>query len=210
MIKTAIADDHPMMLEGLQKSLARYSCIALSGAYRNGKELLEGLKQKVPDVLLLDIQMPGQSGDELVPVLLKKYPDIKILIFTNFDSVLYANNLLQKGAGGYLLKTVEESVLIDAIKAVYDGEQFIAPELRGKLQQINDKIKKAVFSKFSLTPREKEILKLIADGNTCPEIASVLFLSIGTIENYRNTILLKLEAKNTAALVKKALQYGLI
>jgi len=198
-----------MMIQGLQHVLLRYPHISLSGTYLNGTELLSGLENVLPDVLLLDIQLPGRTGDELAPVILKKYPGLKILTLTNFDSTLYANNMIRLGVHGYLLKTAEEKVLIKAIETVSGGDIFIEEAMKDKMRQIDSKIRKAVSSKSSLTPREKEILQLLVNGDTCPEIAQKLFLSTGTVENYRVSILLKLDAKNTAALVSKALKLGL-
>ncbi len=208
-IKIAIADDHPMMIQGLQHVLLRYPHIALTGTYPNGNELLTGLDRALPDVLLLDIQMPGKTGDELAPVILKKHPDLRILILTNFDSTLYVNNMMKHGVHGYLLKTSEEKILVKAIETVFQGDIFIEEAMKEKMEQIAYKIKKAVSTKSSLTPREKEILQLLVNGLTCPEIAEQLFLSTGTVENYRVSILLKLDAKNTAAMVSKALKLGL-
>jgi len=208
-IKIAIAEDHPMMIQGLKYMLLRYPHVDLISTYLNGVELLEGLQHEVPDVLLLDIQLPGQSGDELAPIILKKYPDLKILTLTNFDSTLYASNMFKNGVHGYLLKTADEKVLIQAIEMVFQGQQFIEEAMKDKIDKVAYKIKKATSSKSSLTPREKEILQLLVNGDTCPEISKKLFLSTGTVENYRKNILLKLDVKNTAALVKKALQIGL-
>src|ERR1700744_6434281 len=122
-INISIADDHPMMIQGLQHLLAHYPHITLLGAYLNGEELLHGLQATVPDVLLLDIQLPGQSGDELAPILLKKYPGLRILILTNFDSALHVNTLFRHGVHGYILKSAEEKMLITAIETVYKGEE---------------------------------------------------------------------------------------
>jgi len=208
-IKIAIADDHPLVIGGLQNVLHRYSHIQLVNTYSNGTELLAGLEITLPDVLLLDIQLPGQTGDELAPLILKNYPDIKILVLTNFDSSLYVNNMFRHGVHGYLLKTANEKVLIRAIEDVYNGEQFIDDEMKVKLQRTALRIEKRKFSKSNLTPREKEILQLLVNGNTCPEIAKTLFLSVTTVVNYRASIMMKLEVNNTAAMVKKSLQLGL-
>ncbi len=209
-INIAIADDHPMMIQGLQHVLIRYEHIVLIGAYLNGDELLAGLELKTPDVLLLDIQLPGKTGDELAPVILKRYPDIKILALTNFDSALHASNMFKRGAMGYLLKTSDEQILINAIETVFKGEQFVEKQMQERLQQASIKVKKSEYSKTALTVREKEVLQLLVNGDTNAEIAEKLFLSFGTVDNYRKSLLLKLDVKNTAMLVKKALQMGLV
>lgn len=208
-IKIAIADDHPMIIDGVQNMLHRYPHITLTHTYSNGTQLLQGLQSDMPDILILDIQMPDKTGDELVPIILKKYPDLRILILTNFDSVLYAYNMFKRGAHGYLLKTAEKELIINAIEAIYNGDEYIETSMKEKLHQLKARIKQTVFSKSSLTPREKEILQLIIDGDTCPEISQKLFLSLSTVINYRTSIMLKLDVKNTATLVKKAFKLGL-
>lgn len=208
-IRIAIADDHPMIIGGLQKILAQLPHMLLTGAYANGKELLEGLQTTVPDVLLLDIQLPDKTGDELTPVVLKKYPGIKIIALTNFDSSLYIHNMFKCGVHGYLLKTSDEQELIRAIETVYHGGTYLEAELKVKMQQLEEKERKAVSLKSSLTNREKEILQHIVDGYTCTQTAEKLFLSVATVENYRVRILLKLDVNNAAALTKKALLLGL-
>ena len=208
-IKIAIADDHPMIIGGLQRILAQLPHMLLAGTYANGKELLEGLQTNVPDVLLLDIQLPDKTGDELTPIVLKKYPGIKIIVLTNFDSPLYIHNMFKSGVHGYLLKTSDEQELIKAIETVYHGGIFLEPELKVRMQQLEEKERKAVSLKSSLTSREKEILQYIVDGYTCTQTAEKLFLSVATVENYRVRILLKLGVSNAAALTKRALLLGL-
>ncbi len=208
-IYIAIADDHPMILDGLQNILPHYPDVVLKGSYKNGNALLEGLETFLPDVLLLDIQMPDLTGDELAPVLLKRYPDLKILVLTNFDSALYANNMFKRGVHGYLLKTAENSVLIEAIRTVYEGRQYLQDSMKEKIRQMSIRDKNASFSKSTLTPRELEILQLIVNGYSAPQIAEQCFLSQRTVVNYRTSIMLKLDVNNTAMLVKKALTSGL-
>ncbi len=208
-ITISIADDHPMIIDGLQNILPHYPNIVLKGSYKNGTSLLAGLEHYLPDVLLLDIQMPDITGDELTPILLKKYPDLKILVLTNFESALYANNMFKRGAHGYLLKTAENITLISAIEKVYQGEQFVEERMQEKIRQMNIREKNASFSKSTLTPRESEILQLLVNGYTAPQIAETCFLSLRTVVNYRTSIMLKLDVNNTAMLVKKALTMGL-
>lgn len=206
-IRIAIADDHPMIVDGLQNMLAGTPCIVLTATYSNGAQLLKGLQNDVPDVLLLDIQMPGKTGDELAAIILKKHPEIRIIALTNFDSALYVGNMLRNGALGYLLKTTDKHTLIEAIEAVYEGRQYLDVAIRDKAG--HTKQKSGFISQMSLTLREKQILQQIVNGSTSQEIAASLFLSLKTIENYRSRIFLKLDVKNVAELVKKALQMGL-
>jgi len=164
----------------------------------------------MPDVLLLDIQLPDKPGDELTHLVLKKFPLIKIIALTNFNSVLHVNSMIANGAKGYLLKTTEEATLIKAIETIFQGGSFIEESLRDELRDFETGVKRMATLKTTLTPREKEILQLIADGLTGQEIASKLFISFKTVEYYRYNILLKLDCTNTALLIKKAMTMGLV
>lgn len=206
-IKIAIADDHIMVINGLQKMLTGHSDITITGTYMNGDELLKGLEEQLPDVLLLDIRMPGKTGDELAPVILEKYPSLRILTLTNFDNTFYAKNMFHHGALGYLLKRTDEETLIEAIKTVYEYREFLEPSMKRQIEAA--KQENAPGQHPVLTPREREVLQLIVNGYTSQEISAELHLGQRTVENYRFSLLLKLDAKNVAALVKKAIQMGL-
>ncbi len=208
-INIAIVDDHPLVINGMENMLRRYPSIALLATYSSGAALLEGLERQVPDVLLLDIQLPDQTGDQLAPLVLKKYPQLKILTLTNFDSTLYVENMLRHGVQGYILKTAEEKDLILAIECIYNGDFFMDTVLKAKMEYTANRVLKRTTSRSTLTQRENEILQLLVNGNTCPQIAEQLFLSVNTVVNYRASIMLKLEVGNTALLVKKALMLGL-
>lgn len=209
-INVAIVDDHPMVLHGLRAVLLNYPNIQVEGMYKNGRELQEGLTQSVPDVLLLDIQLPDIPGDELAPELLENYPDLKILVLTNFDSALYATKMEWIGVHGYLLKSADESILIEAIESVYAGGHYIEKAIQDNIDRNPLRSKKILAAKTALTPREKEVLQLIVDGLTDEKIGETLFLGLNTIKHYRMTLLLKLDVNNTASLVGKALKLGLV
>ena len=206
MIKLAITDDQVIILNGLQKILADVPNIRITGVYNNGDELLEGIAKEQPDVLLLDIQMPGKSGIELAAIITKIYRDIKIIALTNIDVVAQIKKILQQGVMGYLLKDANPATIINAIETVYGGEQYIQEQLR---QQLLNSLS-ASNARQIVTRREKEILQLIVDEFTNQEIADKLFLSLRTVENHRNNLLQKLDVKNTAGLVKVAIQEGLV
>lgn len=209
IIKIAIADDHPLVINGIKNILPAYPHIRLTGSYCDGESLLAGLAQVEPDVLLLDIQLPDKTGDELAPLLRTRFPDLKILVVTNFDSPLYANTMFTKGVRGYILKTADNDTLIKAVETVWQGAIFLEAEMKERMQQASYKVQKAMAAKSSLTAREKEIVQLIVNGFTNQQIAKQLFLSGKTVDNYRTNIMLKLDVNNVAALVKKALQTGI-
>ncbi len=208
-IRIAITDDHPMIIGGIRDMLSNYTHITLIGTYTSGEALLTGLKTDIPDILLLDIQLPGLNGDELVPILKKNYPDLSIIILTNFNSIVYTQNMVRLGVKGYLLKTADEATIINAIDTVYNGDTFIEPSLQEKLGAVLQP-RNSLITKMRLTLREKEILRMIIKGHTNQEIVSTLFLSINTVKTYRKRIFLKLDVKNMAELTNKALGMGLV
>jgi len=209
-IRIAIADDHLMVINGIQKMLSAFPHVQITGAYLNGEDLVEGLAKELPDVLLLDIQMPGKTGDKLTPLLLKEYPGLRILTLTNFDSVFYVKNMMHHGALGYLLKSTDPETLIEAIESVYEYREYIEPQLKQQLAEKNVKLNRQNANQPPLSSREKEVIQLIADGYTTQEIAGKLFIGFTTVENYRFNLLSKFGVKNTAMLVKKAVQLGLV
>ena len=206
MIRICITDDHEIVLSGLQKIVAKADDITIIGTYTNGDALLEGLQQEQPDVLILDIQMPGKKGTDLAPVIRKKYPDIKIIVLSNVEVMVQIKKMLQLGCMGYLLKNTDSATFLQAIRTVQAGEQFLHEEVRK--QMVNHLFTPAHFVK--VTRREKEILQMIAEELTTQEIAEKLFLSTHTVDNHRNSLLQKLNVRNTAGLMKKAVEEGLI
>ena len=209
-IRITIVDDHPMVLYGLEATFRKYKHIRIEAVYKNARELMEGLMFQIPDVLLLDIQLPDIPGDELAAQLLEKYPSLKILVLTNFDSPLYVSKMQWLGVHGYLLKTADEDILIKAIETVHAGARYLEKEMQQHVDQHPLRSPKMLAAKTALTKREKEILHLIADGLTDQKISETLFLGVNTIKHYRKVLLIKLEVNNTATLVRKALQLGLI
>ena len=209
-IRVAIADDHPLILRGLQNLLRDHPDIEITGVYENGTALLEGLAQTPPDVLLLDIQMPDKNGLELAGIISQQYPDTGIVALTNLDSQFYIKSMLHQGALGYILKNSGEATLIEAIKTVYNRQPYLEPALRERAWRDMVRAQHTTDVQHSLTRREKEVLQLIAREYTSQEIADKLFLSLRTVETHRMNLLLKLGTKNMVGLVKAAIQMGLV
>lgn len=207
-IRVSIADDHPLIINGLKQILESCDDISIIATYPDGEELLKGLATNQPDVLLLDLHMPKASGEEVAPEISKKYSPIRIIALTNQDNVYYLKTMMQYGVAGYVLKTSGADMIIEAIRSVHNGQTFIDPVLKEKL--VEDALSAKRSSVPQLTRREKEVLELIASNFSSKEIADQLFLSKRTIDNHRLSLLLKLEVKNSAALIKKAMQLGLI
>lgn len=210
MIKIAIVDDHPLIVNGLQNMLRFIPDIEILGAYTTGKALLDGFTKSLPDVLLIDIQMPEKTGAELAKIIKQKYPSVRMIALTNLDNNFYVKSMVRSGVSGYVLKSAEQDILLNAIRTIHDGGEYFEPGMKETILQDIAKSRKTTGASAPLTRREKEILILIANECTTPEIAAKLFLSINTVETHRVNLLLKLDAKNTAGLVKKAMQMGLV
>ena len=187
--------------------LSHYDDMEVIGTYLNGEALLQGLKEEQPDVLLLDIQMQGQTGDDLAPALQRLYPDMMVLVLTNLEHRYYIKSMLQYGVRGYVIKSSDENILLEAIRAVAKGDLYFDPSIRKQALK-EQKDNSGQFP--SLTRREKEILRLITLDYSSKDIAEKLYLSNRTVENHRMHLLQKLGVKNSASLVKKAIEMGLI
>ncbi len=208
-IKIAITDDHPMVRDGLLSMLRPLEHIEVVGEYVDGRQLLDGLRQKQPDVLLLDFQLPGAGGEVLVPQLRKLYPKMRIIIVTSNSSIYNIKMMLNSGVCGYLLKSTDQELLVHAIEQVYQGNSFVSPEVHNILNRLSTKVKDNIEISNGLTPREIDILRLIAEEKNSHEIAEELHLSYRTVENYRLGLMQKLEAKNMIGMVKKAIMLGI-
>jgi len=211
-IKVTITDDHPLVVSGLKNILRFSEQIEVISTYTSGDKLLEGLKEMQPDVLLLDLQMPGTTGPELVSIIRERYPGISILILTGQEAVFYVQDMMRYGCRGYLLKnTTDQQMLVYAIEEVFRGRLFLEPSLKEELLygMLTEK-KEPEGQAPAITRREKEVLQMIAAGQSNKEIAAQLFLSIRTVESHRLSLLQKLEVKNTAGLLHKARQMKLI
>lgn len=209
-IKIAITDDHPLVIAGIQFLLSSEDDLQIVNSYANGDELMNGLATSRPDVLLLDIQMPGKTGDEIAELVLRQYPGIKIIALTNQDNIYYIKTMLRKGVLGYVLKTAPEEVLHQAIRTVYSGDIFLDPSLRNRFDADEPSNKRATSLVPVLTRREKEVLQLLTRNLTSQQIADELNISRKTVESHRQSLLIKLDVKNVAALIMKGIQLGFI
>lgn len=208
-IRIAIADDHPLIVNGLRNILSAYTDMEVVATFSNGQDLLESFKQSTPDILLLDIQMPGMQGDVVCKTINRLYAQVKVIALTNLDNVFYVRTMFKAGALGYLLKTAPEDQVIKAVRTVAANGQYLDKELQASVMQ-SSLTGNAPPKSPLLTAREKEVLQLIAENNTSKEIAEKLFLSKRTIDHHRNNLLLKLDVKNAAGLIKKAINMGLL
>lgn len=209
-IRLGIIDDHAVVIDGLRMMLSPFEHLSVDYATQDGQSILSYLEESDLDVILMDIQMPGLNGIDLCKQVSKAYPGVKVIAFSSFDDSTYVKQIIRAGARGYLLKNTDRNTIVKAIESVMDGESFMDETIKKiLLQETLTGHRRSIFE-VPLTKREKEILKLIAEGSSNQEIAEVLFISLRTVETHRLNINQKLDVKNTAGLVKEAIKRGLI
>ncbi len=207
MIRVFIVDDHPVVIEGIHSLLMNEKDIAWVGQAMNAQSCLGYFVNNTADVVLMDISMPGMDGVELCAVMKEKYPGIFILGLSTFNQGLYIKKMMENGASGYILKNSSKDELIKAIHTVHEGGIYFSGEAGQALAEYQKSSKTEL---PVLTPREKEILELIAEGYTNPQIAEKIFLSQFTVDSHRKNLLAKLNVKNTASLIRLAVERKLI
>jgi len=212
MIKILIADDHQLVTDGLKLMLAEADDMICAGTAANGKEALGQLALHPVDVLLLDINMPEMDGVECCRQVKERYPAVKVLVVSMMREASLVKLMLKEGASGFLLKNAGKDEVLYAIRKVFEGKQAFSTEvLDAIMDSFAGKFTKVADNPFpKISRREKQILQLIVDERTTTEIASELFISFGTVETHRRNLLMKLNARNTAGLVKAALEYNLL
>lgn len=213
MITVVIADDHKVFREGIVSILQNVPDIQVVGQAAGGQDALDFLRDQKPDVLLMDIAMGDMSGIEATRLIRQRHPGVKVLILSMYSESGYIVKAMEAGAFGYLLKDAGSDDLITAIRTVYAGGTYFS---RQASEALLDHLTrggahpKEVKGTVPLTKRELEVLKLIAEEYSNPEIAEKLFISIRTVDTHRRNLLEKLGVKNTAGLVKYAIKLGLL
>jgi DNA-binding NarL/FixJ family response regulator len=211
-IKVLLVDDHTILREGVRSLLAGEPDIDVIGEARDGLEAVSQVAKLEPDVVIMDMVMPRMNGLEATNEIKKRHPEIKVLILSMYDDDEYVQQIIQAGASGYVLKRVAADDLVKAIHEVYKGSSFLYPPIAAKL--IEDYVRRVKGEPQDqsepLTSREREVLKLIAEGNTNQEIADALTVSRKTVESHRANIMRKLDLHDVTELVKYALRKGLI
>ncbi len=209
-IRLLLADDHPIVLDGIKSHLCAQPEFEIVGEASNGLDALQKARALLPDVVLMDITMPQMNGLEATTVLRKQAPLAKILILTMHNSKEYIAQMIRAGARGYLLKDGSPAELVRAIKAVHAGEVFFAPSVsRVIVDQLVDGGGRVAEPVQSLTDREREVLSLIAEGLLNKQIADKLGIGVRTIETHRERIMRKLDIHTVAGLTKYAIAQGM-
>lgn len=205
--RIVLADDHALFLQGLRKVLEGGAGFEVIGEAADGLELLNLMNELAPDMVILDISMPNLRGIEAIQEIKQRHPNTKILMLTMHKDKEYLYQAIASGAHGYFLKKDAEGELFSAIEKIRQGKIYISPSLSEDVTDHWEQIRQG-FQKSTLTAREKEVLKLIAEGKSNKEIGDLLFISVHTVERHRANIMEKLNFKKTADLVKYAIQKG--
>jgi DNA-binding NarL/FixJ family response regulator len=209
-IKILVADDHPVVRRGLQACLAREGRLKIVGEAADGDEALRKTHELAPDVVLMDVNMPRMDGLAVTEVLRKEAPEVKVLVLSMHNNQEFIFRIIQAGAHGYVSKEAPPEELLRAIESVFAGEPFFTPEIaKAALNQlVTSGGKKEPFTQ--LTTREREVLALIAEGQSNKEIANRLGIGVRTIETHRERIMRRLGIHSVAGLTKFAIANGLV
>jgi DNA-binding NarL/FixJ family response regulator len=213
LIRTLIADDHAVFRSGLKALLDKEPDIEVVGETGNGFDTIRTVGEKNVDVLLLDLAMPGLPGAKVAEAVLKKQPDLAIVVLTMHEDKHYLQELFRVGVRAYVLKKSTGTDVVQALRAAYKGEQYIDPALAELVISsfVGRQPKKQKTGRLDrMTPREQEVLTLLAYGHTNGEIAERLCISERTVESHRMKIMAKLELKSRAELVRFAIDNGLL
>ncbi|KPL17498.1 MAG: hypothetical protein AMS26_00750 [Bacteroides sp. SM23_62] len=211
-IRVMIADDHKIFRDGIKSILAKEKDIEVVEEAARGSEVIEKVGKSAIDVIVLDIDMGEPNGIEVAEIISREYPDVKILILSMMGLHDFIIQALEKGAIGFILKNAGKDELLTAIRSVAKGDSYFSKEVSVILIEHLNKPRttRKRIADIPLSARELEVLKLITQENSNPEIAEKLFISIRTVDTHRRNLLEKLGVKNTAGLVKYAIQKGLI
>ena len=211
-IRLLLADDHPVVREGIKSSLSTYTGIRVIGEAADGLEAVRQTKKHAPDVILLDINMPLMGGLEAARKIRSIAPKTRILALSMHDNREYVMEIVRLGASGYILKDSSPSELVRAIEAVYAGDAYFSPRISQHLLKAIASASSKGSSSFlrTLTLRERQVLRMIANGFTSKQIATRLGITFRTVESHRDRIQKKLDIRTTAGLTKYAVRAGIV
>lgn len=208
--RVLLADDHRMMREGLRALLEREADLEVVGEAADGREVLRAVRELHPDVVIMDIGMPSLNGLDATRQLAIEAPQTKVIALSTHSDKRYVLGMVEAGAAGYLLKESAAEELLRAIRAVMRGQKYLSAETAGTVidgyrgRDFPDEGGPSV-----LGTREREVLQLLAEGKSSPEIARLLFVSVSTVETHRRNIMRKLDIHSVAELTKYAIRHGI-
>jgi len=212
-IRVLVSDDHAIIREGLRFMLGNQPDMEVMAVATNGREAMRLVEEYQPDVVVIDISMPELNGIEAIQQMLPRYPHMEVVVLSIHKSKPYVYRALKAGARGYLIKETAGLEVIDAVRVVYHGERYLSRRIADLLmdasfRQLETSIENSPLE--ALSPREREILQLVAEGKTSQEIAERLSISSKTVDTYRSRLMHKIGVDDVAALVKFAIQNGII
>jgi len=205
-----IVDDHRILAEGLAELIKKNKAYKIESIITKGLDVMPYLLKHTPDLIILDLEMPDISGAVLAKEILEMYADIKIMILTMHTEATYFEQLFNAGIKGYLNKNADKNEILEALDKISQGETSFGHEIITEYMNSKKLPKTDKADELRITQREKEVLKLILEGNTTLEICEKLFVSKNTIDSHRKNLLSKLGVKNTAELVKLAIEKQLV
>jgi DNA-binding NarL/FixJ family response regulator len=206
-IRVLLVDDHPIVRNGIRALLEKDAAIEVTGAVSCGKDALAAIDAVAPDVLVLDMELPDLSGPEVAQQVVERHPAVKILALSGHDDREYIQELLKLGAAGYLMKEEAPETILEAIRGVANGEQgWVSRRIAAQMSVIM----RAEEPFSNLTPRERQVLKLVVDGNTNQGIGAALGISEKTVEKYLESIFTKLDVSSRVEAAVLAVREGLV
>lgn len=209
-IRVLLIDDHALVRAGIRALVSGIKGVEIAGEAGTGGEALQLIEDLQPDIVLLDLSMPGLSGFEVLAKTKKRFPHIRIIVLTVHESGQYAIEALRGGAAGFLPKSAASVELREAIVRVAAGESYVSGEVARKAVLQQAKVTEQNYLLDSLTPRQREILTLIAEGNNMKDIARALNISVKTVESHRAQLMERLGIHELAGLVRFAIRMGLV
>jgi DNA-binding NarL/FixJ family response regulator len=210
-IRVVLADDHSILREGVRALLAPHADVEVVGEASDGKQAIEQVEKLDPDVIVMDIAMPGLGGIEATIELKKRGMRAKVLILSQYEDREYVRRLLKVGVSGYILKKSAGAELVNAIRAVYRGGLVLDPEVaRVAMEESSAAAPGGADPYETLTDREKQVLKLVAEGGSNKEVAETLGISVKTAMSHREKVMEKLGVHNRTELVRLAIKRGVI
>jgi two-component system response regulator DegU len=207
-----LVDDHKIMRDGIKAILSRDRDFNVVGEAENGPDALHFVKREKPALVLMDIGLPGLNGVETTAEILRHHPECKVIVLSMYDDESSVVGAVRSGARGFVLKKISDSDLLEALRVVANGGAYLSPQVSDRLLtriQKGDLASKPESVLDALSPREIQVLRLVVDGKTSKEVATLLGLSEQTVRTYRKTMMKKLGVNNVAGLIQLALAFGL-
>jgi DNA-binding NarL/FixJ family response regulator len=211
-VRIMLVDDHPLIREAIGHLIAEAPDFELVGEAADGRECLARMEHLRPDIVVLDIAMPQMNGEQAARELRRRYPDVKIIALSGYADRQFVRAMSKAGVRGYVLKSASGRELINALRAVAGGKHYLSPDVTGAVMTLWDEPKAGDggVATDSLGKREKEVLKLIAEGQRSAAIAQRMNITVATVEAHRRNILRKLQLHSAADLTRYAIRQGLI